>query len=440
MISFTCAACGKNLRVKDEMAGKAGKCPCGAPVKIPAASAADAIQPAPAMAPAPAGFESPAPEAGSSRKGELLAKLLANKKLLMIGAAGLGLVILVAAVASLFMGGGAGIQQDLAYMPDNTQGVFSMQPNKLLNSSLWAKIRDDIPDLKKEIDQVPNHLGTELSNVQRVTSAVDPKTGTVELYRLSSAVSAEDLKAKRKPKTDHMVFFNPDGGGNKGPKVEQTETKVKDHKIYATVVDYDIGGLKFTNAYASIDGDRLALSSSKVDNLKVILERDKPAKLNEGLEKAIGLADFSKPVAFAVNFKGMADAGDTRAIKSMLGGAPGAEALLGGVEVLAGDVDIDSDVHARLVLVCKDAKTANDLKDIINSLLTVAKLAIDNQPGMPKEMVAKVKQVMSDLKISVSDNQIHASVTIAGDTVQALAKEMGKSKKETFNQVGQPLR
>src|SRR5207237_3379713 len=47
-IAITCAGCGKTLKVKDEWAGKKGKCPtCGTTFAIPAAGAASA---APAMA------------------------------------------------------------------------------------------------------------------------------------------------------------------------------------------------------------------------------------------------------------------------------------------------------------------------------------------------------------------------------------------------------
>ena len=38
MISFECSGCGKQIKVKDELAGKKGKCPgCGKPITVPAA-------------------------------------------------------------------------------------------------------------------------------------------------------------------------------------------------------------------------------------------------------------------------------------------------------------------------------------------------------------------------------------------------------------------
>src|ERR1019366_5767499 len=41
MISFPCGNCNKQIKVKDELVGKKGKCPgCGRPVVIPALAAA----------------------------------------------------------------------------------------------------------------------------------------------------------------------------------------------------------------------------------------------------------------------------------------------------------------------------------------------------------------------------------------------------------------
>jgi hypothetical protein len=41
MISFRCGHCGKDLKVKEQLAGKKGKCPgCGRPLAVPQANAA----------------------------------------------------------------------------------------------------------------------------------------------------------------------------------------------------------------------------------------------------------------------------------------------------------------------------------------------------------------------------------------------------------------
>lgn len=47
MIEAKCANCGKSFQVKDELAGKTGKCKnCGEPMTIPAAAGAEVHQPA----------------------------------------------------------------------------------------------------------------------------------------------------------------------------------------------------------------------------------------------------------------------------------------------------------------------------------------------------------------------------------------------------------
>jgi len=52
MIRFTCQTCGARIRVGDDKAGKSGKCPrCRAGVRVPPASVAEALAPAPAGAP-----------------------------------------------------------------------------------------------------------------------------------------------------------------------------------------------------------------------------------------------------------------------------------------------------------------------------------------------------------------------------------------------------
>ena len=66
-ISFTCN-CGKKLNVKDELAGKAVKCPsCAKPVKVPGGGAASA----PVAAPSPVAAPAPAQPASSSRMSDL---------------------------------------------------------------------------------------------------------------------------------------------------------------------------------------------------------------------------------------------------------------------------------------------------------------------------------------------------------------------------------
>src|SRR5213080_944712 len=63
-ISVTCDGCGKSLKVKDEWAGKRGKCPtCGKTFAIPAAGAAMMAGAAPAL-----GGRRPIPKAAAKPK------------------------------------------------------------------------------------------------------------------------------------------------------------------------------------------------------------------------------------------------------------------------------------------------------------------------------------------------------------------------------------
>src|SRR5262249_29472534 len=70
MIPVKCESCGRNLKVKDELAGKKGKCPgCGRVLPIPAAAPVLMMEPAqaaPARGAGTFGF-APDPSPGSSR-------------------------------------------------------------------------------------------------------------------------------------------------------------------------------------------------------------------------------------------------------------------------------------------------------------------------------------------------------------------------------------
>lgn len=64
-ISFNCPSCQRKLTVKDEMAGQAAKCPCGARLTIPQTSSATAPQPAVASAGTPSSRPAAAPASGT---------------------------------------------------------------------------------------------------------------------------------------------------------------------------------------------------------------------------------------------------------------------------------------------------------------------------------------------------------------------------------------
>jgi len=65
-ISVTCDGCGKSLKVKDEWAGKRGKCPgCGKTFAIPAAGSGAAVPAMPGKRAAPKGTGKPAKKGGT---------------------------------------------------------------------------------------------------------------------------------------------------------------------------------------------------------------------------------------------------------------------------------------------------------------------------------------------------------------------------------------
>ncbi len=112
-ISVTCPQCSTTLKVKDELAGKRGKCPkCQGAVQIPAASAAE-TKPAPPFAPQPAKKTSLSAEERRARVLGLLSgpmeKLSApfsfRLRMFMAATATCLLPALYAVLVTLFLGG-----------------------------------------------------------------------------------------------------------------------------------------------------------------------------------------------------------------------------------------------------------------------------------------------------------------------------------------------
>ena len=74
MISCRCGQCGKDLKVKDELAGKRVKCPgCGKPVAVPELAASVSPQPPSQVKPGSGSLEEertlpPRPLAGSEER------------------------------------------------------------------------------------------------------------------------------------------------------------------------------------------------------------------------------------------------------------------------------------------------------------------------------------------------------------------------------------
>jgi hypothetical protein len=416
-ITFACQGCAKQFKVPDEMAGRSSRCTqCGRPLVVPASPAAVAAwQPAPqpvapAMAvPAPAPYDvaAGAPPAGGRFK--------ISSKMLIIGGAGvLGLMLMVAMVwggYKLFFGP-SGLGDEILYLPNNCQTVVSVRPEQILNSDTYKDIKKELAsdsDPEKNLEQLS---GISLSNMQQVVigmaaTADGGQPDVVFVVKTVKPVSADDIKGKKMGMTPQ-------------------ETKVRDITVY------EVLGISWCLPESKL------VVIGKSDTLKKILERNKSAELSEGLRAALKYADFSKSITMAVDSKEMYakmnEANKKNGIDlDKVFDKIGIANPMGDIDGGAYQIDVGKDIKFQSVMLCKDAKTAEDMRKISDGLATFLKRLF------PKYGADSLETWES----SVSGSRLTSSMTVKTDSIvkliRAIKENIGKPANQTFQTVGQEL-
>jgi hypothetical protein len=220
-------------------------------------------------------------------------------------------------------------------------------------------------------------------------------------------VSADDIKSKKMGMTPQ-------------------ETKVRDITVY------EVMGI----AWCLPESKLVVIAKS--DTLKKVLERNKAAEVSEGLRAALKYADFSKAVTMAMDSKEMyAKINDANKKNGMdldkvfdkIGIANPMSDIDGG----AYQIDVGKDIKVQSVMICKDAKTAEDMKKISDGMATFFKRLF------PKYGADSFETWES----SVSGARLNASMTIKTESilklVRAIKENMGQPANQTFQRVGQEL-
>jgi len=418
-IAFACPGCAKQFKVPDEMAGRSSRCTqCGKPLVVPGSPAAVAAwQPAPqpvapAMAAAPpAPYDVGAPSAGG--------RFQISKKMLIMGGAGVfGLIMMGAMVwggYKLFFGP-SGLGDEVYYLPNNCQTVVSLRPEQILNSDAYKDIKKEVTagkesssDPEKDLEQL---TGLSLGNMQQVVlgmaaTAESSQPEMVCVIKTIKPVSADDIKSKKMGMTPQ-------------------ETKVRDITVY------EVMGI----AWCLPESKLVVIAKS--DTLKKVLERNKAAEVSEGLRAALKYADFSKAVTMAMDSKEMyAKINDANKKNGMdldkvfdkIGIANPMSDIDGG----AYQIDVGKDIKVQSVMICKDAKTAEDMKKISDGMATFFKRLF------PKYGADSFETWES----SVSGARLNASMTIKTESilklVRAIKENIGQPANQTFQRVGQEL-
>lgn len=405
-ITFGCPGCAKQFKVPDEMAGRASRCTqCGTPLVVPGSPAAVAVwQPAPqpvapAMAlaaPAPAAYEVVDAAAPGSRRFQV------SRKMLIMGGAGVLGVVLLGAVVwggyKLFFGG-SGLGDEVKYLPNNCQMIVAVRPEPILNSDAYKNIKKEVPtwEPEKDIEQL---AGIPVSNMQQViigvSAGADNNQDAVFVIKTVKTVSADDIKSKK-------------------TGITPQETKVRDITLYEV----------FGQAWCLPDSKTVLIG--KGDTLKKVLERDKPAELSDGLRGALKDADFSKSLTMAMDSKEMY----AKMKKSGVDFEKAWEKIgianpMGDIDGGAYQVDVGKDIKFQSVMLCKDSKTAEDIKKIS-----------DGMAAFLKRLLPKYDS-FETWESSVSGARVHGSMTIKTESVVKFIRAINDMRK-SFQPVGQPL-
>jgi hypothetical protein len=438
-IAFNCAGCGNPFRVPDEMGGRKGKCPkCQLINMIPYAAGAappphqpapQAYQPPPQHPPSggspfadmvnptvaadePADGQS-APPSRRKKKSLLLPLMLGGFALLFLLCGG---IVAADYFFFHFLLGNAGLGSEQKFIPDKTAYVATIRVDQLLTSDAWKKLKGDVKEVEQQQDDMEKNakkqFGVELKEIDRITVAGTADGDAVYLVRTKSSVKDADVNSALE-----------------GSGVSYEEDKRGSYKLQKQKGGDD----EFARAYCVVDSKLILFGRYKT--LKTILDRDKKPDLTKGMTAAMAKTDFSKTVAFAVNIEDIVSKMDKGKNN---GGGPGPDFGLpfmknipGGEEEqfvkflkkikgAAGWVKFgSSDVTASVIVLCDDAETAEDVRNILGTALTFLKYASKDSP---KEL--------KDAKLSTSSNTATLTATIKVDSIAKLIKAEKEDKKK----------
>jgi hypothetical protein len=400
-LTLKCPGCPTVLKVGDDLAGRKSKCPtCGTVFQIPGAAppapAPYTGAPPPARsspprppAPPPALDEPPTfldqapPEAAppTRRKGlppvVLLSAAAGGGLLLLAGAAGL--------VWWLFFSG-SGIDDDVTYLPSDSQLVGSLRVDQLVNSEFYKQIKkeiggDDAESFEKGLEKTS---GLAVANIERITygGLISGSTEYVVVVRTKQPVKAADLIANNK----HTGF---------------KEAKVGRFSLQENGAD----------SFCVVEDRRVIYGDAKA--LRAVLERDKKPELSDGLRAAMKQTDFGQTLAVAVNFKDLRDKLPDLGPSKEAMEAVGFD-IVNSIDGLAVKANVGADAAVSVTVVCGDAKGAEDVRKVLDGALVLAR----RSKAVPKELAD-----LLDAPTSVSGSNVTLSQTVKADTVVKLYKD-----------------
>jgi hypothetical protein len=439
-IAVKCRCCGQAYRLPDEAAGRTIKCKkCTLPVEVPAtgAIAAQPMRPvapiaapppssatrpvAPVAAPAappsseaPIGFaegHAPEPRKPTTIKKKKKSKTLAFV-LLGLAAAFFFCFFLPAAVGVAWYVLSNSSSDGMKYMPNNTSMIMSMRVADTMKSDFYQQVMKELPDASKKYDEMKQQMQQEANMTME----------DIDQILMGGDVTSKEwivvVTTKKKITIDDVT----NSGANKNKKYKKTQVgkyTMYEDEAQAAAVDAVMGapvggpGAPMTQALASqafclVDSKMIVGGPSKT--LKSVLERDKKPELSEGMKTTLKYTDFKKASSLAVYIKGMK--------QTNMPPLPGVGAQLDNIEGAALNVDIKTDILVDATVICKDDKSAEELRKMADGGISVAKAQFGAMMG------SDAVQVLDSLKLANKANLITATMEIKTAQIVKAAKSM----------------
>lgn len=341
---------------------------------------------------------------------------------LLLGGAGAGAaVLLIGWLLYSWLFSSPKIEDDFKYFPENCSFVFSANVEELLASDAFKKLKKEFPDVEKEMEgDSSNAMGVRPTNFARVSmgGGMEGSKETIGVIRLKKATTADEIKSKKESKFHKDVKYNEVSVGKNTIHEETYE------------LNFGFGGGKGErtkgDAFCLLDGKQMIIGES-LAAVRKILEREKKTEISDGMKEALKQANFSKTIAWAVNLKALLkDEKAADELKRNLRLIPGGSDLLKGLHYLAGDVAVGSDLRCNVVLMCEDAKRAEDVKKLIDGTLVLAKTTVKEI----KEVPAEIAGLLDDIKISQNGTRVIGSLTFKPDAaIQLIKKQQEEAEK-----------
>jgi hypothetical protein len=205
-------------------------------------------------------------------------------------------------------------------------------------------------------------------------------------------------------------------GAEKAAKDKPDELKITTEGD-KTIYEGKGGDGKDFYAYLDPDGETVLASTEKDYLMKAIANKaEAPSKeMQDALSKVGGKESIWLAAII------------TKEIKKQMASTPQAKDLAPKLEALTGTINVADDVETNLVIHTTDAKSAADVKKILNQVKPLLTLAAQ---GAGEDAAPVLSEVVDNLKITTDENSVKITLKVTEDLIEKAHKPEAKEKEK----------